>query len=566
MKLSPLALLGLPFLYLTSALPKITRTGKYLYDESGSRFYIKGVAYQPQGEAAAESEANAANGGFPEPSSFHDPLSSPQNCTRDLPYLKQLGVNSVRVYSVNSSLNHDECMKTFSDNGIYVLLDVSLPLNGSIDRSSPSWSTNLLNEYISTIDAFRNYDNILGFNIGNEVITQVSNTNAAPYVKAAARDIKAYLKSVSSSALVGYSATDGDADFRNSLAEYLTCGGDDIAVDLYGLNNYEWCGDSSYNASGWNAIVSGMQDIPVATYMSEYGCIFSPPRLWTEVAALFSTPVSDVFSGGVAFSYFPTSDGYGMVTISSDGNTVTTSDDFNRLSTQYNATSPPNSPAKSSVTAGQTNCPSESSSLVASNTLPPTPNEQVCNCINEKALSCLVRSSTANSPTIVGDLLNYACQLLGSSTNGTASCDPIGGNGTSGTYGELSYCSPAIKLSYAMSAYYEFNPVDTSCDFSGNATLSPTRPNTAEDASSSASQCLSSEPSGGVFTPSPVSSSGASSTSSSATGSRSASGTAPAGSNGGGASSGASVALSGSVLMSVAGVMGAVVGGALMVL
>ena len=48
-------------------------------------------------------------------------------------------------------------------------------------------------------------------------------------------------------------------------------------------------------------------------------CITSPPRLWTEVSALFAAPVSDVFSGGMAFSYFPTSDGYGMVNISSDG-------------------------------------------------------------------------------------------------------------------------------------------------------------------------------------------------------------------------------------------------------
>ncbi|WWC64243.1 uncharacterized protein I303_106852 [Kwoniella dejecticola CBS 10117] len=564
MKLS-LTLLGLPFLSLAAALPKITRTGKYLYDETGGRFYIKGVAYQPQGEAAENTEANQANGGFPEPESFHDPLSSPQNCTRDLPYLKQLGVNSVRVYSVNSSLNHDECMKTFSDNGIYVLLDVSLPLNGSIDRASPSWSTNLLNEYISTIDTFRNYDNVLAFNIGNEVVNQVSNTNAAPYVKAAARDIKAYLKSVGSSALVGYSATDGDADFRNSLAEYLTCGGDDIAVDLYGLNNYEWCGDANYNSSNWNTIVSGFQDIPVATYMSEYGCIFQPPRLWTEVAALFSTPVSDVFSGGVAFSYFPTSDGYGMVTFSADGNSVTTSDDFTRLSTQYNATDPPNSPAQSSVTAGQTTCPNESASLVASNTLPPTPNQGVCDCINQKALSCLVTSSTANSPTIVGDLLNYACTLLGTSTNGTANCDPIGGNGTAGTYGELSYCSPAVKLSYAMSAYYEFNPVDSSCDFSGNATLSPTRPNTAQDASSAASQCLSAEPSGGTFTPSPVSSSGASQTSRSTSGTNSASASASAS---GGASSGDVRALRilgpGSILGGVA-ILGAILGGGLMV-
>jgi hypothetical protein len=54
-------------------------------------------------------------------SSFFDPLSSPANCTRDIPYLKQLGVNAVRVYSVNSSLNHDECMSQLSSAGIYVM-------------------------------------------------------------------------------------------------------------------------------------------------------------------------------------------------------------------------------------------------------------------------------------------------------------------------------------------------------------------------------------------------------------------------------------------------------------
>jgi hypothetical protein len=43
--------------------------------------------------------------------SFIDPLSSGANCIRDLPYLKELGVNAVRVYSVNASTNHDDCMK-----------------------------------------------------------------------------------------------------------------------------------------------------------------------------------------------------------------------------------------------------------------------------------------------------------------------------------------------------------------------------------------------------------------------------------------------------------------------
>jgi hypothetical protein len=54
-------------------------------------------------------------------SSFIDPLSSPANCTRDIPYLERLGVNAVRVYSVNASLNHDECMQMLENAGIYVM-------------------------------------------------------------------------------------------------------------------------------------------------------------------------------------------------------------------------------------------------------------------------------------------------------------------------------------------------------------------------------------------------------------------------------------------------------------
>jgi hypothetical protein len=82
----------------------------------------------------------------------------------------------------------------------------------------------------------------------------------AAYIKAAARDIKAYLASKSSKALVGYASVDGEEDFRGMvgfraprslapadgalhhfvptvpIANYLTCGNDTISVDLYGLS------------------------------------------------------------------------------------------------------------------------------------------------------------------------------------------------------------------------------------------------------------------------------------------------------------------------------------------
>jgi hypothetical protein len=66
------------------------------------------------------------NAPFSEPSTFVDPLANGTACQRDLPYLKELGVNAVRVYSANASLNHDTCMQALSGANIYVMY-VSLP-------------------------------------------------------------------------------------------------------------------------------------------------------------------------------------------------------------------------------------------------------------------------------------------------------------------------------------------------------------------------------------------------------------------------------------------------------
>jgi len=50
-----------------------------------------------------------------------------------------------------------------------------------------------LDLYINTIDVFSKYQNVLGYHIGNEVVISADGTGAATFVKAAARDIKAYL-------------------------------------------------------------------------------------------------------------------------------------------------------------------------------------------------------------------------------------------------------------------------------------------------------------------------------------------------------------------------------------
>jgi hypothetical protein len=408
--------------------------------------------------------------------------------------LQQLGANTIRVYSVNASLNHDDCMKALSGAGIYTIIDLSLPVNGSIDRLAPSWTVNLLNLYIESINAFAKYDNVLAFNVGNEVVISPNGTGAATYVKAAARDIKAYLNSKSSSALVGYAAIDGDATWRNPLASYLSCdpsgqNSGATAIDLYGLNNYEWCGDSNIETSyaGTNGNFAGYN---IPAYFSEYGCNSNGTRLWTEAGAIFAQPMSAIWSGGLAFSYFPAQSAagqFGMVTIS--GNTATVNDDFNRLKTQYGQLQPPNTPDKNS--AGSTNypaCPQQNSSFIASTTLPPTPNDPACNCL-ENVVSCQFKPATTNTTGIVGPLLDTACSLLGGKGG---NCNDISGNGTSGSYGRVSGCSPETKLSFVMSEFYEANNRDPqACSFSGNGTVNPNAPSSASAANAAASSCLS---------------------------------------------------------------------------
>ncbi|KAG8929853.1 1,3-beta-glucanosyltransferase gas1 [Tulasnella sp. 417] len=473
-----------------SALPKVTRTGRYLYQENGTRFYIKGVAYQEQRTVTAHGLIE-----FPDRTDYVDPLANANGCNRDLPYLKQLVVNTIRVYSVNSALNHDSCMQALSQAGIYVILDLALPVNGSIDGFSPTWTSNLLDLYIGTVHAFLKYDNVLAYNVGNRVVNSRTQTHSAPFIKAAARDVKAYLKSKGSSALVGYSSTDGgDGAGKHGwktrlLADYLACDTDATSIDLYGLDVYRWCGEFG-SISDYSPIISYFKDYPIPAYFSEFGCIISVPRRWNEVPVLFGEQMVNEWSGGVAFSYFPTGDDYGMVDISTDGS-VTTTDDFTYLQTQYNAVSFINSPAQHAAGRNtHSKCPSNTDDLRASTTLPRTPTNDVCECLEKKAFGCVFSNTGSNNTSdIIDELFSYACSQI----EGIGGCAQLSADGATGTYGLFSVCSPTTKLSYALSLYYAQSG---SCNFDGNATVISTGPTNIDAAFNAMISCTTEYPIG----------------------------------------------------------------------
>ena len=108
--------------------------------------------------------------------------------------MKTLGANSIRVYHVDPKAEHDACMKTFADAGIYIWLDLDT-FDSAIQgpgMPQPLWDVSQFKAFQTVMDVFYNYDNLGGFFVGNEVLTSPDTDVAAPFVKAAAADMKAY--------------------------------------------------------------------------------------------------------------------------------------------------------------------------------------------------------------------------------------------------------------------------------------------------------------------------------------------------------------------------------------
>jgi hypothetical protein len=164
------------------------------------------------------------------------------------------------------------------------------------------------------LDEFQNYDNTAGVFVGNEVLTTAEGSAAAPYVLAAARDIKAYRDQKGYREIpVGYSAAD-IADLRPMLQNYLACSSNSSErLDFYSLNAYEWCGDSSYTVSGYNVLQKNATDYPIPIFFSETGCNTPAPRTFDDQAAIFGSEMSDTWSGAIIYEWIEETNDYGLI-------------------------------------------------------------------------------------------------------------------------------------------------------------------------------------------------------------------------------------------------------------
>ncbi|KAK7720801.1 1,3-beta-glucanosyltransferase [Botryosphaeria dothidea] len=334
--------------------PQVTVKGNAFW-AGDERFYIRGVDYQPGGSSQVE-----------------DPIAEPDKCKRDIEKFKDLGINTVRIYTVDNSANHDECMNLLADAGIYLALDVNTP-KYSLNRNEPKSSYNdvYLQNIFATIDAFANYDNTLLFFSGNEVINDDKTTGAAPYVKAVTRDMRQYIGSRGYRKIpVGYSAADVDSN-RFEMASYMNCGTDDERSDFFAFNDYSWCDPSSYTKSGWDQKVKQYGNYSIPLFLSEYGCNTND-RKFEEVAALYSDKMTGVYSGGLVYEYSEEGSNYGLVKIS--GSDITDKSDYTAFKSALKDTPAPSGDGGFKSDGGASECPKQSDTWdVTGDALPAIP-------------------------------------------------------------------------------------------------------------------------------------------------------------------------------------------------
>lgn len=433
----------------------VIRGNKFFNSSDGNQFFVKGVAYQ---RGIKEGTVYDSPGNV----RYIDSLANPSLCLSDLKYLKELGVNTVRVYQIDPTQSHDVCMNAFADSGIYLLADLGEP-EQSINREDPYWDLDLYQRFTDVVEAMQSYPNVLGFLVGNEVITSTLNSNSAPFVKAAVRDIKNYIRDKGYREIpVGYSSNDDEVT-RLVLVNYFVCddNGTESPVDFYSINMFEWCGYSSFATSGYKERTMEFSQLPVPVFFSEFGCNTAPTRPFTEMEVLYGPTMLKVWSGGIVYEFFQNENQYGLVEETSP-EVLEKLDDFSTVRLRFMESTPVGvqRTTNSTTKRGTVKCPRTSSIWNALSVLPKPPLLETCECL-EASLSCVLSPCVKVHET---NFLDEVCLMI--------DCLKIKGDGSKGEYGEFSACGIKQRISYALNKYWVQNDRNPdACNFGSRAVL-----------------------------------------------------------------------------------------------
>ena len=249
-----------------------------------------------------------------------------------------------------------------------------------------------------------------------------STTVAAPYVKAAVRDIKAF-RAARGYRQIPLTYTAGDpGSIRKATAEYLACGEDDeeARVEMFGMNVYTWCGKSNYYQAEFDDLYEDFEALDIPLVFAETGCN-EDKRDFSDVAAMLGSVFQAVFSGSVVYEWPQEANQYGLVEYS-DPDTPSgfpsTLDDYNALSTVFKSVNPTGTP-RAEYTPSNTPpaCPTSDSRTWRVDAREPLPT------IAELNLDTVTARTTIASQTETGVSVDMTSQFGGQSTGSSSGSD-----------------------------------------------------------------------------------------------------------------------------------------------
>lgn len=299
----------------------IVLKGKRFFDTLvGDYFPVKGIAYYPRPNDGPLMESNSVD-------FFTDEYTD--LWMKDIEYMKELGVNTVRIYAVDPSKNHDAFMCELQKAGIYAIIGLLADCEGcgiGPDEAPSCYPASLKERGQFIINEFSKYANTLAFEAGNEVTLYARDgqieLNAACQKKFI-RDMRSYVNTCSEVPLtvlprkvpIGMANWDFERDLQTY---YFNCQTADPLEkpEWYGINAYQHCDPAAVTEEdlvGWIQLRDDFTryNLPVPVVVSEFGCRerfptigeFEAQRTWLQIGALYSEEYQEVFAGGVVFEY-----------------------------------------------------------------------------------------------------------------------------------------------------------------------------------------------------------------------------------------------------------------------
>ena len=265
-----------------------------------TQFLIKGLTYAPRNHNATPWS----------PESYIDPLGDAwlPELRKDIPYLRQLGINTIFVDHADISQPPDQALQLLYEAGIHVLLqlftNISLKGNPSpaeIDLQT-LYSPSKVRKNLVLVSQTAKHPNVLGYSISQDVHTPAS-TKLAALNRAAVRDTKLFLQKSESRPIPVGAGPSANQMYRRQTMRFMAAGEPAERVDFYAFDVYDWCDPSSFQVSGYKGLVEAMSDVPVPMLFGEYGTHMGKPRGLGEVECLLSPQMTGVFSGGFLHTY-----------------------------------------------------------------------------------------------------------------------------------------------------------------------------------------------------------------------------------------------------------------------